>query len=201
VGSLIFSVKGLHVCVRILGLKGAAMAAHAVAAAGCLLLPCTVHWASATMIYTAVCMAGSMQRSTVCAFGNNAVPADQRGLVNGVAVTFEAIAKGISPLVSATCFAWLLEARGSFGHLVAFWCLSCCYVVMLLGTSLLGPQVEHDSLAAGTEPEGTASDTSAAEPPRGRTNVVVTKLFEKDDLLAEAIGVQNLSPLRVRHHD
>lgn len=77
--------------------------------------------------------------NTIFAATNNAAAAQDRGLVNGIAVTIEGIGKGSAPALVASMFAISLISHGeeTWGHGLVFWALAAFAGFIAVASSAL----------------------------------------------------------------
>lgn len=125
-----------------LGLRKFALVASCTAVVCCALLPFSTNYIVANLLQmvaaSTIISVGAMNM----AFTTNLVEPEQRIQANGLAVTFETLAKALGPMGIAPLFAWSLQTWGKPGHSFVFLILSVMNILMCFGAVCLPNSVE-----------------------------------------------------------
>lgn len=146
-GSGLFMVRAMPRLIQHVGLRWSGILSNAIAAASIVAVPFSPGPAYLVFLHVVANSALTMLAATYLASINNVVPSDQRAVVNGVCVTFEALGKGIGPMGSSVAFAWTLKSFGRGGHSMVFLCMGVMHVLLLFGTACLPQAVHGDGVA------------------------------------------------------
>lgn len=134
----------MPVLTRLFGLRRCSSICGLVGAITFLFMPwATQMWQLILMHTTVNFSLNVLISSTVLAFTNNATPPEHRGVVNGVAVTLETLAKGVGPISTSITFAWTLERWGYAGHPVVFVAMAAGAFMVAVGCACLPKTVEN----------------------------------------------------------
>lgn len=143
-GNIVFSIFAMPRITKRFGLRQSFVVSCGVSAVTFVLIPLSGSWATMLLLHTVCSAALTITGAVAIVLTNNTVLPRQRGVVNGISTTFEALGKGLGPVTGAKVFSWSLKSFGSKGRFLIFDVLAALQVVCLVMTFCLSPRVEKD---------------------------------------------------------